>query len=391
MSIPTTEIQPDGPQLFTFRKAGSLKNALRTLGPKEINDFLEELLRRNKLTSSWLWQMLSSLPILIVGLLADLPLLILVSAVLAPVLNPLLGVSLSTTIPKPRHLAKSILAILLICLLFCLVGWLITLFSPIAINQSQTTNSFVLKNGLLEWAVLLGSCLLSVFLFFHKPNGPSVLPSSTFFYLIALPIVFAGANLNQGNLSNFLYFLSLAGIRLFASIIIMSVSIWLFSLSPKGVFGWLVFAFGLALTALCGFVMLNQAPNSVSPNAEQIPSAQIGPVNPTDLPSPTALPATPTATIKPTDNPKPTATVQLKPSSTPLPVTRQALVISESGIVVRKSPSIQADIVTYINNGMLITLLGEQSEDGTMLWEKVLTPDGFEGWASSRFLQITEP
>jgi len=60
-------------------------------------------------------------------------------------------------------------------------------------------------------------------------------------------------------------------------------------------------------------------------------------------------------------------------------------------VVVREFPSTQATIITYINNGLQVTLLGEQVTDQGMDWEKVIAPDGKEGWVATRFLSAINP
>ncbi len=55
------------------------------------------------------------------------------------------------------------------------------------------------------------------------------------------------------------------------------------------------------------------------------------------------------------------------------------------------SPSTQANIITYINNGLQVTLLGEKVNDQGMDWEKVIAPDGKEGWVAARFLSVINP
>ena len=94
-------------------------------------------------------------------------------------------------------------------------------------------------------------------------------------------------------------------------------------------------------------------------------------------PAPTELP--PTSTAVPTKTIQPIAIVQPTPTVESTPVAQIAQVVSESGVVVRESASTQAAIVTYISNGLEVTLLGEQATDQGMDWEKVIAPDK-EGW-----------
>ena len=106
-------------------------------------------------------------------------------------------------------------------------------------------------------------------------------------------------------------------------------------------------------------------------------------------PLPTELPVNITAV--PTKTPQPAATTQPTPTVVSIPTVQYALVVSESGVVVRESASTQAAITTYINNGLQVTLLGEKTTDQGMDWEKVIAPDGKEGWVAARFLSVINP
>ena len=76
MSIPTTESQPDGFHRAPLNQPRQVRQALRTANPKRLSDFIEDLLRRNQLNAAFIWQLLISLVLLAVGLIADLPLLV---------------------------------------------------------------------------------------------------------------------------------------------------------------------------------------------------------------------------------------------------------------------------------------------------------------------------
>ncbi len=109
----------------------------------------------------------------------------------------------------------------------------------------------------------------------------------------------------------------------------------------------------------------------------------------TEEPVPTQLPPKPTvATTQPA---QPTAMAQPTPTAVPTLTTQYARVFSESGVVVREYASTQAPIITYINNGLQVTLLGEQANDQSQDWERVIAPDGKEGWVAARFLAVINP
>ena len=115
-------------------------------------------------------------------------------------------------------------------------------------------------------------------------------------------------------------------------------------------------------------------------------------------PQPTVVPTkAPTATSQPTLAPTliPTATEAPLPTPTKQaqeeqPLIRLARVASESGVVIRESPSTASLILAYLNNGEFLTLLGEQEKAQGILWEKVQLADGTTGWATSQYLLVVE-
>ncbi|MFZ3070825.1 MAG: SH3 domain-containing protein, partial [Anaerolineaceae bacterium] len=85
----------------------------------------------------------------------------------------------------------------------------------------------------------------------------------------------------------------------------------------------------------------------------------------------------------------PTETLTATPSSTATPVL--ARVDSPTGVVVRAEPDPNSQIVTYINDGVEIQMLGEQVLADNLAWEKVIAPDGSTGWIVGRYLLTATP
>ena len=167
----------------------------------------------------------------------------------------------------------------------------------------------------------------------------------------------------------------------------MSIVVWIEGLSPKASLGWITFA---AIFILAVFGLVENYDNQILamlPEPEGEKTSLILPIE--TLPSST--PAPETATPMPILPTKPSPTMQAKPTETVESIIKQATVNTESGVVVRESPSTTAVIVTYINNGQRVTLLGEQANADGMDWERVIAPDGKEGWVGARFLVEVEP
>ena len=394
MSIPTTETQPDSLHRAPRNQSQKVRKVLANAGPRQIQDFINDLIRRNQLNFNSVLQLLLSLAILAVGLIADLPLLVLLSAVTAPVLNPMIGLVLSAIKPSGRYFGTSLLFVLLTAAIFFGTGWLINLVSPSIIAADKITGFFTLKDGWLEWGVLVLTSIVSVYLFLYRPGGPSVVTSTVLAYLIFIPITLAGLLFAQGDQTGAVNLLLLCGARVFISIVILLVTTWVFGFSPKGVLGWLLLVIVVLASALTIFELHYKQFAFSLPESQPVKVAAAAPTEeltePTkELAKPTQAP--PTATTVLIKTPEPIITLQPTETVVAIPMAQFAQVVSESGVVVRESPSTQATIITYINNGLQVTLLGEQVTDQGMDWEKVIAPDGKEGWVAARFLSVINP
>ena len=387
MSIPTTETQPDSLHRAPRNQSQQVRKVLANAGPRQIHDFINDLIRRNQLNLNSIWQMFFSLALLAVGLVSDLPLLVLLAAVTAPVLNPMIGLVLSAIKPSGREFGKAFLFFLITTAAFFGTGWLINLFSSTTISADQIQNFFALKDGWLEWVVLALTAIICVYLFLYRPGGPSVIASTVLAYLIFIPVTIAGLLFAQGDQASAMNLLLLSGARFFISLLILLITTWIFGFAPKGTLGWLMLALVVMASGLAIFEMrMDQSTFSLP---EPQPAKVVAAAPTEEPPLPTELPVKITAV--PTKTPQPAATTQPTPTVVSIPTVQYALVVSESGVVVRESASTQAAITTYINNGLQVTLLGEKTTDQGMDWEKVIAPDGKEGWVAARFLSVINP
>ncbi len=320
MSIPTTETQPDSLHRAPRNQSQQVRKVLANAGPRQIQDFINDLIRRNQLNLNFFWQLFISLALLAVGLIADLPLLVLLSAVTAPVLNPMIGLALSAIKPSGRYFGKSFLFILITVAAFFGTGWLINVVSPSTISADQIAGFFALKDGWLEWGVLALTSIISIYLFLYRPGGPSVVTATVLAYLIFIPITMAGLLFAQGDQPAAINLLVLSGTRFFISILVLLITTWVFGFSPKGALGWVILAIAIIAAGLTIFELrINQSTFSL-PDAQPVRVVAAAPTE--EPPVATELPPTstavPTKTLQPIAVVQPTPTVEsIRPCNTP--------------------------------------------------------------------------
>ena len=295
MSIPTTETQPDSLHRAPRNQSQQARKVLANAGPRQIHDFINDLIRRNQLNLNSIWQMFFSLALLAVGLVSDLPLLVLLAAVTAPVLNPMIGLVLSAIKPSGREFGKAFLFFLITTAAFFGTGWLINLFSPTTISADQIQNFFALKDGWLEWVVLALTAIICVYLFLYRPGGPSVIASTVLAYLIFIPVTIAGLLFAQGDQASAMNLLLLSGARFFISLLILLITTWIFGFAPKGTLGWLMLALVVMASGLAIFEMrMDQSTFSLP---EPQPAKVVAAAPTEEPPLPTELPVKITAEI----------------------------------------------------------------------------------------------
>ncbi len=394
MSIPITESKPDGVYRAPNPQGRYVRKMIRNSSPTEKRAFVDDLIKRSQVEPRYFGHLALGLLLLLVGIIAKLPLLILIAAITSPVLNPIIGLVTAAARPSGRHLTKSLLYLIITFLLFFGVGWLANTFIPSLKDALETLQTFASANSWLEWLILAVTSVVAVFLFLYRENIPSVASSTVLVYLIFIPITLAGLLLAQGESSQAQSALLLGGSRLFVSILIMILTIWIMGFPPRHALGWLTLSLAILCTALLIFEMINHPLSLAQLPTEPAPVQKI--VNP-DTES-TAIPTkAPTATTSPTAIPTliPTATKAPLPTPTKqvqeeTPLIRLAQVVSESGVVIRESPSTSSLILAYLNDGQFVTLLGEQEKAQGILWEKVQLEDGTIGWATGQYLVVVE-
>ncbi len=394
MSIPITDSKPDGVYRAPNPQVRYVRQMIQNAGPSEKRAFVDNLIKRSQVEPRYFAQLVLGLFLLLIGIIAKLPLLILIAAITSPVLNPIIGLVTAAARPSGKHFMSSLAYLIITLLLFFGVGWLSNTFIPSFKDALGALQTFASGNGWLEWLILAATSIIAVFLFLYRENIPSVAASTVLVYLIFIPVTLAGLLFAQGEANQAQSILLISSTRLFISIFLMILTLWIMGFPPRHALGWITFSLVIICAGLLIYEMSGKALFTSQPTPEPgmvqevvVPSPQPT-VIPTQLPTATSQPTlAPTPIPTATEAPLPTPTQELNEQ---VPTVRTAKVVSESGVVIRESPSRASLILAYLNNGQFLTLLGEQEKAQGILWEKVQLTDGTIGWATSQYLLVVE-
>jgi hypothetical protein len=319
-----------------------------------------------------------------IGLIFNLDALVVLAALLAPFMAPLLGLSLSTLIGSTRFFLKSLAAFLLGGVIIFLCGVVGGLINK-AIHP--LTKISLLVTPILSWPNILLLTLgtaTSIYFVVHTKDQKPLVASVAIAFVIIIPIGVAGFGLTSGVNHLFPDGLIVFLIYLAWSAIVGLITLLITGLRPRTVFGYSLSA-SIILCVVVAFLLTSG-----------IGSAFIGHIAlpPTHTPSPTFTPTvtlTPTPTLTPTKTPPATATPTLTPTITP---TMSTLVIHASqanGVIVRAMPGFDGFVLTTLNNGTAVFSLNEIHLVDTSEWLHIRLPDGREGWILSSLVITPTP
>lgn len=399
MSLPQTEHTPDDPENLPPARR---RRAQRTLLPQAASEheaFLDALSRR--LTPSFdffLFSLIAAL-VLSLGVLLDSPSLLVLGALLAPLMSPLVGLSLGSVTGSMKFFGRSLVGLLIGSLIVFFVslafgfGSRMMLIFPLELIQPY----FHARLSLAGFVVLtLGSVMTTLWLVRNK-RGAAV-ASVALSYELYVPLTVAGFGLGFGlehlwpdGLVVFIIYLAWAAL-------LSAVTLLFLGFRPLTLFGYTL---GGAMLLLGILVVIGLSGAGVAFGGQvalptQIPSETPTPTQ-TFTPSPTLTPSlTP---VPPTLTPTSTATVTITPSPTqtitpsPTPVYAVVNAVEGGGAVLRSQPGFGTEIITTVSNGTQVEILSEKPSEDTQgyFWHNVRIPDGREGWMLESTLLVATP
>ena len=398
MSLPKTEQTPDDPENLPPARR---RRAQRTLLPqKESEDeaFLDTLGHRVSPTFDFFFFSLIAALVLSLGVWLDSPSLLVLGALIAPLMAPLVGLSLGSVTGSMRFFSRSLVGLVIASGLVFTVGFIAgfaawtLLPSPIELVQPYF-------HARLDWAsvavLTLGAIFTTIWLV--RDRRSAAVASVAISYELFVPLTVAGFGLGAGldrlwpdGLVVFIIYLAWAAL-------LSAVTLLFLGFRPLTIFGYTL---GGAMFLLGIIVVIGLSGAGVAIGGQvalptPIPSSTPTPTltqTPTLTPSVTATPVPPTATS--TWTVTPSVTSSLTSTITPSPTPIFAIVSAEEGggAILRAQPGWGTEQVTSVLNGTTVQIIDEKpAEVDNVFWLNVRIPDGREGWMLETTLLVATP
>jgi Domain of unknown function (DUF389)/Bacterial SH3 domain len=322
------------------------------------------------------------------GYLLDSQALLLLGLLLAPLLTPWVGLTLSAVTGSWRFFFQTVgslfVAFLLIFLTSALVGMAGRLFPPLPLSNADVHTHLWWPDLLI---VAAGAILLE--LAFVRGERHPILPSIMLAYGLVLPVGAAGFGLGIGAApiwpDGVLVFLTHLALATLIGIIVLAVMRFKPQTAASYLFpillGLVCVAALVVFTGLAGWIISRAEP----PTSGYTPTP-LGLASPTPGLPPSATPGAPTMTdtLLPSNTPLPTLT------DTPTPSYAIIEAASGGGAYVRTEPGGGTVIITLVN-GTLVEVLPEIRTIEAIPWVRVRTTSGAEGWVLQGVLSAATP
>ena len=395
MSLPKNEYIPDDPDLMPPARR---RRARRLLAPLEADEraiVLDQVRRRTSPSFDFfLFSVISGI-IFCAGLMLDSPILLVLGAIFAPLMAPVIGLSLATVVGSYKFFARSLVGLAIGSLMVFVVGVgggiLGRVWIPGSMNQAylntelSAINFFVLSVG----AVLTAATMA------HHERSPSA-PSVALAYTLYLPLVAAGFGLGSGIPHLFPDGLVVFAIHLAWGALLGAITLAILGFRPITILGYtlggVVTLIGVALVIGAGAYSTTLGwfgPPLAVPTYTPTATYTLTPIPPTATNTSTPVPPTltPTITLTPTNTPIPTETF------TPTPIPIYARIGPESGATIRSGPGFDSPpVYPAVIQGTLVQLLEDAQDKDGLIWVQVrVIEDDREGWILQSLLLIATP
>jgi len=390
MSIPTSEQYPDDPEGMP---AARKRRAQRLLAPLDADERARYLDKLDRLTApSFDFYLLSLAAGLLIslGLLLDTPAFLILGAALAPLMAPVVGISLGTIIGSVRLFFSNAAGLLIGCAVVFLSGWAAGRYGSPWLSETQYLSHLHAQISWPNFVVLAISAMLTTIgiVRSNERTGAfaSVISSAALAYELFLPLAAAGLGLGSGILYLFPDGLIVFILHIAWSSLLGAMMLALLGLRPLTLFGYTL---GGVLT-LVGVILLAGLLGAGAVVGTGMglptPTSTITPTL-TNTPTFTSTPVPPTATLTPSLTPSLTLTPTTTFTLTPTPILAEVRADVAEGARIRAEPN--GETVGFLANGALLILLPENKEVDGVFWVRVQTPEGLQGWVVQSLLRRT--
>lgn len=390
MNIPQTEHYPDDPDKLPPARRRRARRLLAPLNADERADYLARLAHRTSPSFDfYLFSFLSGL-VISFGLLIDEPAILVLGALVAPFMAPVVGISLGTVIGSGRFFARNLVGVIIGSGLVLLAGVIAGYVSRYWSSSEYTLTHYYAQLSWPNFVLLAVGAVVTSAAVVHYARFANV-SSVALAYALYIPLAVAGIGLTSAVPHLWPDGIIVSCVYLAWSTLLGAVTLAVLGFRPLTLFGYTLG--GVVL--LLGVILLI----GVS-SAGVVISTQVG--IPTPIPSatptstptftvtPTPVPPTATATqtqtpVPPTDTPTPTIT----PTPTPTPMFAIVESPEGGGAFIRDEPA--GEIIGLVANGTMVQILPETEEVAGDIWRRVITADGIDGWMLQALLVRTTP
>ncbi len=395
MSLPKSDNIPDDPDMLPPARR---RRARRLLAPLEVDEraiVLDQVRRRTSPSFDFfLFSVIAGI-IFSVGIMLDSPVILVLGAIFAPLMAPVIGLSLATVVGSYKFFTRSLVALAIGGIMVFIVGvgagYLGQIWVPTSLNQAYASAGL----SVINFIVLTVGAVFTAATMAHHERSPAA-PSVALAYTLYLPLIAGGFGLGSGVPHLFPDGLVVFAIHLAWAVLLGAITLAILGFRPMTILGYtlggVVTLIGLATLLGVGAYSTTLgwygAPLAV-PTYTPTATNTLTPVPPTATKTATPIPPTltPTVTLTPTRTPTLTQT----PTATTVPV--YARVGPEQGALIREGIGFDTAIVyPPVMQGTLVQLLGDAVDKDRYTWVHVrVIEDGREGWMLESLLLIATP
>ena len=323
--------------------------------------------------------------------------LLILAALFAPIMSPIIGASLATAIGAARFFFLSLAGTLVGCLLVGIAGVIIgfvPLIHPVDPAQQWVNFSNVSWDALL--VLIIGICLTAVAIL--KKEQRPVLPSAAIAYVLFSTAGGIGFELGRGHFQSAMDGGWTLGVYLLIVAVTGTIIFLAYGFRPVSLAGY---GLAIALLVISVFTII-QSKSFISDKftkglllAPRSSSVEIDSLA-IHTTTPTVLKATITHTLLPSKTPSPKPTLTKTPSLTMTP-TRTFLewvkvdVTGQPEARLRDQPGFAGKEIMLIVNGTMVKLLPGVEFKDNVYWTQVETIDGTIGWMVHTVLSTSTP
>lgn len=412
-SEPASQPHPESPEFVSARarRRRALRRAYFPSDEQGRAEFFDHLIRRAFPSYELFVFSLVAGAILGLGYIFNAQALLIFGILVAPLLTPWIGTTLSIVAGAPRLFAQTLIALLVSSLIIFLSGLLAGFasrpFQPLTFNEA-----FI--HSRLWWpdlvALTIGAILITIS--FVRSETRPYLPSALLAYELFLPLSAAGFGLGAGlgetwPAGLFVFFVHLAWGTFFGLIILFFLRFYPTSFGGLAFTGltfiiliaivtiytgfgnWAMIRTGLATPEPVAVIESTATPSAMPSIIPSLKADQATTVVGAQLstPSRTARPTLTAATLPPSETPTTTVTAE------PTPILGVIRASEGGGAFIRENPG--GTVLATLTNGSTVTIVPNDLQDvNGVIWVHVVASieeRRVEGWMIQTVLQTATP